>query len=248
MRQNNTNKDFVFGAQSVLEAIRSDQEIERVYLQKGLTSEHIKEVVSTCKARNIPFQNVPVEKLNKITRKNHQGLICLISPITYASIENIIETKYGEGKDPFVLILDRITDVRNFGAIARTAECSGVDAILIPDRGAAQINEDALKTSSGALNHIAVCRSANLKASIDFLKNSGLKVVGCTEKTEDDLYSSDLNGPLTIIMGSEENGISDEYLKLCDARTRIPMKGKIDSLNVSVATGVVLYEAVRQRG
>lgn len=248
MVNNEHKKDFVFGVQSVFEAIKSDNEIERVYIQKGLTVDKIKEVATICRNSNIPVQYVPVEKLNKITRKNHQGLICFISPIIYASVENVVERCYNSGKDPFIMILDRVTDVRNFGAIARTAECSGVDAIVIPDRGSAQINSDALKTSSGALNHIPVCRSSNLKDSIKFLKESGLKLIACTEKTEDILFQADLSGPCAIVMGSEENGISEEYLKLCDARAKIPITGKIGSLNVSVAAGIILYEVLRQRG
>lgn len=240
-------KDFVFGTQSVLEALKSDNEIDRIYIQKGLHGDILKEIASVSRSRNVPLQYVPIEKLNKITRKNHQGAICFISPIIYSSVENIIETCYSSGKDPFIIILDRVTDVRNFGAIARTAECCGVDAIVIPDRGSAQINSDALKTSSGALNHIPVCRSANLKLGIKFLKDSGLKIVGCTEKTDNPLYETDLTGPMAIVMGSEENGISEEYLKLCDMRSKIPINGKIGSLNVSVAAGVILYEVVRQR-
>ncbi len=247
MRDNKPNKDFVFGIQPVSEALKSDQEIERIYIQKGLKGDHVRDIVKECRNRNIPCQNVPIEKLNKITRKNHQGLICLVSPISYSSIENVIENCYNSGNDPFILILDRITDVRNFGAISRTAECAGVNAILIPDKGAAQINSDALKTSSGALNHIPVCRTHNLKDGIEFLKNSGLKIISCTEKTEDSLFETDLSGPVAIILGSEENGISPEYLKLSDARAKIPINGAIDSLNVSVAAGVIMYEAIRQR-
>jgi 23S rRNA (guanosine2251-2'-O)-methyltransferase len=198
-------------------------------------------------AHNVPFQAVPTEKLNRVTRKNHQGVISYISPISYHSIEDVLPSLYEAGKTPLLLILDRVTDVRNFGAIARTAECAGVDAIIIPSRGGALISADAVKTSTGALHKIPVCREDNLKTTIEFLTNSGVQIVGCTEKTDDLLYSVDLTLPTAIIMGSEENGISPEYLKRCDARAKIPMAGTIGSLNVSVSAGILLYEVIRQR-
>jgi 23S rRNA (guanosine2251-2'-O)-methyltransferase len=199
------------------------------------------------KQHQITFQYVPVEKLNRLTTKNHQGVAGYISSITYHKIQDIVPTIFEEGKVPLILILDRITDVRNFGAIARTAECSGVQAIVIPAHGAAQINADAMKTSAGALNKVPVCREENLKTVIHFLKECGLQIVSCTEKASDYYFQMDFTVPTAIIMGSEENGISNEYLQKSDAKAKIPLMGEIGSLNVSVATGIILYEAVSQR-
>jgi len=198
--------------------------------------------------KRINYKHVPLEKINRLTRKNHQGVFAFISPIDFHNIEDVIPKLYEEGKNPLVLVLDRITDVRNFGAIARTAECAGVDTILIPEQNAAAINADAIKTSAGALHKVTVCRTWNLKLALQFMKESGIQLIGCTEKTQDDMYKPDYTTPTAIIIGSEEDGVSPEFLKMCDARAKIPMKGKIASLNVSVATGVILYEAIRQRG
>jgi 23S rRNA (guanosine2251-2'-O)-methyltransferase len=239
------NSEFVFGIQSVLETIRSGKEIDKILIQRELGNN---EVMELAKERELQIQKVPVEKLNRITRKNHQGVIAFVSAVHYAKIENIISDCFEKGVDPFILILDRITDVRNFGAIARTAEIAGAQAIVIPSKGAAQINADAMKTSSGALNFLPVCREESLVATVEYLQNSGLKVVCCTEKASKKLYETDLTGPLAIVMGSEEDGISEGILVRANERTSIPQSGKVDSLNVSVATGVVLFEAVRQRG
>jgi len=243
----NLNSNFIFGIHAVTEAIEAGKEIEKVLIQRGIQNEIIKELISKMKGLKITFNQVPLEKLNKITRKNHQGIICYISPIQYYSLDHIIETVYSNGKDPFLVILDRITDVRNFGAIARTMECVGADALVIQSRGNAMIGGDAMKTSAGALNILPVCREENLKNTITNLKASGIRVIGCTEKTDKQICETDLHGPLAIIMGSEEDGISPEYLKLCDGAAKIPIKGKIESLNVSVSAGIILYEALRQR-
>jgi len=197
--------------------------------------------------KRINYKHVPLEKINRLTRKNHQGVFAFISPIDFHNIEDVIPKLYEEGKNPLVLVLDRITDVRNFGAIARTAECAGVDTILIPEQNAAAINADAIKTSAGALHKVTVCRTWNLKLALQFMKESGIQLIGCTEKTQDDMYKPDYTTPTAIIIGSEEDGVSPEFLKMCDSRAKIPMNGKIASLNVSVATGVILYEAIRQR-
>ncbi len=239
--------NFIFGIRAVIEAIDADKEIEKVLVQRGLQNDLIKELVSKMKSLKIPFSQVPLEKLNRLTRKNHQGIICYISPIQYQSLDHIIETAFTKGKDPFLVILDRITDVRNFGAIARTMECAGADALVIQSRGNALIGADAMKTSAGALNILPVCREENLKICIRDLKATGLQIVGCTEKTDSLIYDTNLKGPLAIIMGSEEDGISEEYLKLCDTMVKIPIVGKIESLNVSVSAGIILYEALRQR-
>lgn len=240
-------ENMVFGLHSVNETLKSDNDIDKIFIQSGLRSEGINEIVKEAKVRNIPLSIVPIEKLNRFTRKNHQGVVCFTSSVNYASLDNILNQAYSSGKDPFILILDKITDVRNFGAISRTAECAGVHGIVIPSRGSAQINADAVKTSSGALNYIPVCREYNLKDTINYLKESGIKIISCSEKTEDQIYDADFNCPVAVIMGSEETGISQEYLKLSDQHVKIPMSGKVGSLNVSVATGVIIYEAIRQR-
>lgn len=240
--------DIVFGIRAIIETIQAGKEIDRLFVQKGLSNDLIKELVKVARDYKIPFANVPIEKLNRITRKNHQGAIAFISAINYSSLDNIVSETYQNGKEPLILMLDRVTDVRNFGAIARTAECCGVDAIVIPSRGSAAINADAMKTSAGALNYIPVCREDNLKVTIQYLKDSGMTIVACTEKTHKLISEVNLNQPAVIIMGSEEDGISPEYLKLADARGKIPMIGKIESLNVSVSAGIAIYEAARQRG
>jgi 23S rRNA (guanosine2251-2'-O)-methyltransferase len=247
----NDKKDkntFVFGIRAVIEAVTAGKELEKVFVQKGLKGELFFELQKTLRDHNVPYQVVPGEKINRIAGyRNHQGVVALLSTITYQDIEKILPGLFESGKAPLLLVLDRITDVRNFGAIARTAECSGVDAIIIPSRGAAQINSDAIKTSAGALHKIAVCRSDNLKDTLEYFKESGLQIVSCTEKTDKLVYDADLTLPSAIIMGSEEDGISGEYLKRSDVKVMIPLMGEIASLNVSVATGIILYEAVRQR-
>ncbi|HEX7366440.1 MAG TPA: 23S rRNA (guanosine(2251)-2'-O)-methyltransferase RlmB [Pelobium sp.] len=238
---------MVFGIRAVMEAIDSGKDIESLFLQRGLTGGLMAELKAVLKGRDIPSQLVPIEKLNRITTKNHQGAIAFISPITYQKIENIIPEVYERGEVPLVLILDGVTDVRNFGAIARTAECCGVHAIVIPKKGAAQVNPDAVKTSAGALYKIPICRHDSLLQTMRFLKDSGLQVVSCTEKTEDLIYKPDYTAPTCIIMGAEDEGISFDLMRNSDYLTKIPMLGEIASLNVSVSAGVILYEVVRQR-
>lgn len=216
-------------------------------MQQGLNSPLANQLKNLLKQHNFVYQAVPVEKLNRITKQNHQGVVCYISEITYFQTEEVLPQLFEAGKIPLLLLLDRITDVRNFGAIVRTAECSGVDLVIIPSRGAAQINADAVKTSAGALNRVKVARENNLKDTIKFLKDSGVQIIACTEKTTDTIFNADFTTPACIIMGSEEDGISNEYLKLSDKKVMIPMQGKISSLNVSVAAGIILYEATRQR-
>lgn len=238
---------MVFGLRPVEELIKSEKEIEKIFIQSGLRSSQISEIVNYAHHHDVPVQYVPLMKLNRLTRKNHQGVVAFICPISYQQIEQVIPMIYDEGKMPFVVILDRVTDVRNFGAIARTCYAAGVDAIVVPSRGSALINGDAMKTSAGALSHINVCRVENVRDIIDFLKASGLKVIAFSEKGKQTIWKTDLTGPLAIMMGSEEDGISEVYLKHVDNHVIIPMPGNIDSLNVSVATGVVCFEVVRQR-
>lgn len=246
--EENYKNNMVFGVHPVQELIRARKELEKVFVQAGVRSPEIAEISNACRAMGVPVQYVPVEKMNRLTRKNHQGVVAFICPIEYQLLENVVQMVFEDGRDPFVLMLDRVTDVRNFGAIARTAYAAGVDAIVIPAKGSALINGDAMKTSAGALSAINVCRVDNMKDAIDFLKASGIRVVGFTEKATESLWQSDLTGPLCVMMGSEEDGISPAYMKRLDAHLMIPMPGDIDSLNVSVATGIVCFEVVRQRG
>jgi 23S rRNA (guanosine2251-2'-O)-methyltransferase len=227
-----------------METLRSGKEIERLLIQRELGMNEIQKLAQEL---DVPVQRVPLEKLNRVTRKNHQGVICFMSPIRYMPLHNVLTQVYEEGKTPLLLLLDRITDVRNFGAITRSAECSGVQAVVVPQKGGAQINADAMKTSSGALNYLPVCREANLWEAVRYLSESGLQVVACTEKATDSIYDVDFTAPTVIIMGSEEDGISADLLRVCNKRVRIPLQGQVESLNVSAATSVILYEAVRQR-
>jgi 23S rRNA (guanosine2251-2'-O)-methyltransferase len=238
---------MIFGTRAVIEAIRAGKELESVYIQRDATNDLIKELKAELAGHNLSYQKVPLEKLNRLTRKNHQGVVAFISPINYADLDNVISSVYEKGEMPLVLILDRITDVRNVGAIARTAECLGAHALVVPSRGGARIGADAVKTSAGALHHIPVCREDNLKDTISRLREAGLKTVACTEKGDKPLAKADLTGPAALIMGSEEDGVSEEYLKLADQQVLIPMIGQIESLNVSVAAAICLYEVVRQR-
>jgi 23S rRNA (guanosine2251-2'-O)-methyltransferase len=247
MIQKQESNNMVFGTRAVMEAIRAGKEVDKLFIQTGLFNDLTKELLAEARDLNIPVSKVPIEKLNRLTRKNHQGVVAFITEVTFASLDNIITEAYSAGKTPLVLVLDRVTDVRNFGAIVRTAECAGVDAVVIPSKGSAAINADAMKTSAGALNHLPVCREFNLKDTLRYLKEAGLQLVACTEKTDKMLYEADMTGPTAIVLGSEEDGISPEYLKLCDVRAKIPMSGQIESLNVSVSAGVIIYEAVRQR-
>jgi len=238
---------FIYGIHSIVEAIRAGKYFEKIFIKKGFKSDLLGELLRFVRKDTIPYQYVPVEKLNRLTRKNHQGVIALVSDIEYINIEKLIPLLYEKGEVPFILILDRITDIRNFGAIARTAECAGVNAIVIPSKGAAQINSDAIKTSSGALHSISVCRTVNLAETIRFLKDSGLQAVAVTEKAQDFYYGMDFTAPVVLIMGAEDKGISEDILKSSDKSVKIPMFGSIDSLNVSVAASIVIYEVVRQR-
>jgi 23S rRNA (guanosine2251-2'-O)-methyltransferase len=239
--------DMIYGTRAVMEAVQAGKEIEKIMIQSGLSNDLIKELITLARQRQVPYTFVPQEKLKRLSTKNHQGVLCLLSSVSYASLDNVIDRAYSEGREPLLIILDRVTDVRNFGAIVRTAECAGVDGIVIGEKGSAPITSDAMKTSAGALNHMAVCREKDLKKTMTLLRDNGIRVVACTEKAGKDIYDAELNGPLALIMGSEEDGISDVLLREADELAKIPMKGKIGSLNVSVATGVAVYEILRRR-
>lgn len=242
------SSEFIYGTRAIIETIESGKEIDKILLQKDLKNELLLELQKMAKQHSIPVQKVPLEKLHRVTKQNHQGAIAYLSSVVYASLENVISETYSKGETPLIVVLDRVTDVRNIGAIARTAECAGVHAIVVPSRNTAQLGADAMKTSAGALNYIPICRVENLKTTLQNLRDNGIQVVACSEKAEKSIYEADLNIPVAMMMGSEENGISPEYLKFTDDHVMLPMKGQIESLNVSVSTGIILYEILRQRG
>lgn len=243
----NQRNEMVFGVRAVIEAVQAGKEIDKILIKKDIQSELSKELFEAIRGTKIPVQRVPLQKLNRETRKNHQGVIAFISPITYYRIEDIVPFLYEKGETPLLVMLDGVTDVRNFGAIARTCECAAVDTIIIPSKGSVSVNADAIKTSAGALMTLPVCREDNLKASLQFLINSGFQIIAATEKGEE-LYSSvDYSVPTCIVMGAEDVGISNALLALCDKWVYIPILGSIESLNVSVAAGIIMYEAVKTR-
>jgi 23S rRNA (guanosine2251-2'-O)-methyltransferase len=237
----------IFGLRAVIEAVNANETIEKVFIQKGLKGELSQELEHILRVKGINSSYVPVEKLNKLTNKNHQGVVAQISPITFYDLEELIISRIESGKTPLFLLLDQLSDVRNFGAIIRTAECTGVDGIVIQKKGSAPINGDTIKTSAGAVFKIPICRVDHIKDAMYLLQASGIKVIAATEKTNETLYEQDLKVPCAIIMGSEGRGINPSVLKLADAKAKLPILGDIESLNVSVACGAFLYEVVRQR-
>ena len=240
------NQDIIFGRRPVIESLKSGKTIEKIFIQKNISNELIS-LVKEFSKKKINISVVPKEKLNRMTRKNHQGIICVISPISYQPIDEIVHRCYECGKDPLILILDRITDTRNFGAITRVAEASQVDAIVVPEKETALISSDTVKSSAGAINYIPICKSNRLVDEVNKLKDSGLKIFSCSEKGEEDIYSVNLNIPACIILGSEKDGISNSLLELSDKIIKIPMFGKVSSLNVATSSAVILFESVRQR-
>ena len=238
---------YIFGIRAVIEAIQSGKEIDKLLIKKDINGELISELFALVKEMHIPVQRVPIEKINRITRKNHQGVIAFLSAVTYYKLDDVVPVFYEEGLNPFVVVLDGITDVRNFGAMARTCDCAGVNAIVIPEKNSVSVNADAVKTSAGALNYVPVCREKNLVNAVKTLHNSGYKVIGASEKSSVNYTKVDYTGPVALILGAEDKGISKDLLKLCDNFVSIPEFGNINSLNVSVAGGVMMYEVVRQR-
>lgn len=239
--------DYIFGIRAVAEAVEAGKTIDKIWMRKDLQGELAAELLELVRGRDIPVQRVPVEKLNRITRKNHQGVIAMIGAIEYEKLDNLIPTLYEDGILPFVIVLDSITDVRNFGAIARTAECCGANALVIGTHGSVSVGPDAVKTSAGALLHIPVCRERNIVSAVRMLKDSGYMVVAASEKADINYTTPDYCKPVAIVLGAEDTGISPEVLRLCDTMVSIPMFGKIGSLNVGVAGAVMMYEVVRQR-
>ncbi len=241
------NDDFIFGIRTVIEAIRFGKDIDKVLIKRGLKGELFKELLTAINQNGIASQYVPEEKLNRVSRKNHQGVIALMSPVTFYQLDNVVAEIFEKGENPFILTLDGVSDVRNFGAIVRTAECAGVHAIVIPDKGSARIGSDAVKTSAGALHKMPVCRVASLKKAMEYLQQSGIILYGATEKATENYYNSNFNTPICIIMGAEDTGLSPDILRFCDNLIKIPILGEIQSLNVSVAASVLIYDVVRQR-
>jgi len=240
-------QDYIFGLRPVQEAVEAGRNMERIFIRKGLQGDQFYALLHLIRQSGIPYQFVPVEKLNRITRKNHQGIIAVTAIVAYQPFEEVVTRTFESGHDPLFIVLDCITDVRNMGAIARSAEAAGADAILLPEKGSAQINPDAMKTSAGALSIIPVCRTPNLARSVEYLKNAGLCITGATEKTDLLYYKADFRRPMALVMGAEDTGISPALLDLCDQVVKIPMLGRISSLNVSAAAAILLFEAVRQR-
>lgn len=239
--------EMIFGIRAVIEAVQADKEIDKILVKRELQGELSKELFEVLKGRDIPVQRVPQERLDRLTRKNHQGVIAFISAVSYQRLEDIVPFVYEQGKNPFIVLLDGVTDVRNFGAIARTCECAGVDAIVIPSKGSVTVNADAMKTSAGALNVLPVCKEKSIQQAIHFLQESGVTVFAASEKAAEIYTAVKYEGPVAIVMGAEDTGVSIENLRICDAMVKIPQFGTIGSLNVSVASSILIYEVVRQR-
>jgi 23S rRNA (guanosine2251-2'-O)-methyltransferase len=238
---------LIFGIRAIIEAIQSGVAVDKVFIQKEASGELMKDLMKVMKRFDINFSYVPVEKLNRLTPNNHQGAVATISPIGFIELEYLVDATRKSGKAPLFLILDQISDARNFGAIIRTAECTGVNGIIVQKSGSAPVNGDTVKTSAGAVFNVPICKVEHIKDAIFYLQGSGIKTVAATEKTEHTIYDVALNEPVAIIMGSEDRGINPSVLKIVDEKAKLPLFGSIGSLNVSVACGAFLYEAVRQR-
>lgn len=238
---------YIYGIHAVLEAIDAAKDIDKILLSKTLNPETAQEIIEKARALRVPVQRVPVQKIDRITRRNHQGVLAMMAAVTYYRVDDLVPRLFDEGENPFIVVLDGVTDVRNFGAVARTCECAGVSAIVIPDHESVSVNADAVKTSAGALNYLPVCRERNLVSAVKFLRDSGFKIVGTSDKSQTSYTHADYTGPVAIVLGAEDKGISPEIMKLCDTQVLIPEFGHINSLNVSVAGGIMIYEVVRQR-
>ncbi|MDR0682287.1 MAG: 23S rRNA (guanosine(2251)-2'-O)-methyltransferase RlmB [Dysgonamonadaceae bacterium] len=239
--------EMIFGTRAVIEAVQAGKEVDKILMRRDLQNDLSRELFNIVKTTTIPIQRVPQEKLDRLTRKNHQGVIAFISAVTYQKLEDIVPFLYEEGKNPFVVLLDGVTDVRNFGAIARTCECAGVDALVIPARNSVSVNADAIKTSAGALLSLPVCKESDITDAIRFLKNCGYKVFAATERASAEYTQVDYTMPVALVMGGEDNGVSPDNLRICDEMVKIPISGNIASLNVSAAAAILIYEVVRQR-
>ncbi len=238
---------YLFGMHPVMEAVKTGKKIEKVLFKQGLEGPQFRELMELLKIREIPFQFVPVEKLNRSVRGAHQGVLAYMSQIDYVDLEQLVNDALGMSENPVLMILDGVSDVRNLGAIARSLECAGGHGIIVPAKGGAAINAEAIKSSAGALMRIDACKVPNLRVAAYYLKQSGFRLIAATEKVDRKIYDVDMTGPCAIIMGSEGKGISKAMLDLADDKAAIPMAGEISSLNVAAASTVMLYEAVRQR-
>ena len=238
---------YIYGIHAVLEAIEAGKDIDKILLSKTLNDETAREINDRARQLRVPVQRVPVQKIDRITRRNHQGVLAMLAAVTYYRVEDLVPQLFDNGENPFIVVLDGVTDVRNFGAVARTCECAGVSAIVIPDRESVSVNADAVKTSAGALNYLPVCRERNLVNAVKLMRDSGFKIVGTSDKKQLNYTQADYTGPVAIVLGAEDKGISPEIMKLCDTQVLIPEFGHINSLNVSVAGGIMIYEVVRQR-
>lgn len=238
---------MVIGKQAVLEALQTGTQLDRIYITKDVRGMVAEEIFSLALQHNVPVNKVPVEKLNGFNVINHEGCVAIIAKVQYHDLQDIISHVVENGKVPLLLILDGITDIRNIGGIARTAYCCGVDAIIIPDKGVGALNEDAISTSAGALEKIAICRVNSLMKTVDDLHMNGIKVYASEMSAAKSIAETDLKEPCAIVMGSEDKGIYPALMKICDEKIKIPMAGDFESLNVSVATGIILYEVMRQR-
>jgi 23S rRNA (guanosine2251-2'-O)-methyltransferase len=239
--------DYIFGIRPVIEAIKAGKQIDRLLVRQGLQGSLYHDLMIEVRNHNIVYQIVPLERIELLTRKNHQGVLAWLALIEYQSITNLLPMVFDKGEDPLILVLDGVSDVRNFGAIVRTADCMGAHAVVIPEKGSARITADAVKASAGALHSFPVCREKSIVKSVEFLKESGLKIVTASEKSAVNVSQAALTGPSALILGSEDAGISRELLSLSDLQVKIPMAGQIASLNVSVAAGIFLFEIQRQR-
>jgi 23S rRNA (guanosine2251-2'-O)-methyltransferase len=239
--------DCIFGLRPIIEAIKAGKQIDRLLIKQGLQGPLYQELMIAVKDAGINYQIVPVERIELVTRKNHQGVLAWLAVIEFQHIDNILPVIFEKGEDPLIIVLDGVSDVRNFGAIVRSADCLGAHAIIIPEKGSARITADAVKTSAGALHTFPVCREKSIVRTVEYLKESGLRIICADEKRGEFVGNTELKGPCVLIMGSEDKGISRELNSLADVYVKIPMTGNIGSLNVSVASGILLYEIVRQR-
>lgn len=247
-KQKNSQKTLIYGRNPVLEALQQDKPIDRILMFHNISGDTIGDIIKLAKSRNIPLVRVPQEKLNSVVRGAHQGIIAYGAVVEYVPLQDMISKLYDEGREPFLLLLDGITDVRNVGAIIRSAVCCGVDAVVFSEKNAAPLHEDMVKTSAGALLQITFCREKSMKSILEILTMNGIKIFSSDLKASKSLMEIQFNQPCCVVMGAEDKGISRETLEACDETFRIPMKGNFDSLNVSVATGIICFEAMKQKG
>ena len=237
----------IYGIRTVIEAINTEESIDKIFIQRGLKGDLYRELETTILKNQINVSYVPIEKLNRLTKNNHQGVVANISPITFHELETLVTNVMEQKEDALFLLLDQLSDVRNFGAIIRTAECTGVDGIIIQKKGSAPVTADTIKTSAGAAFKVPIVKVDHIKDAVFYLQASGIQVISATEKAKNTIYDVSFKGPSAIVMGSEDRGITPSILKASDHMAKLPLLGEIESLNVSVACSVFLYEAVRQR-